>query len=285
MIPATGRSHDDNQANPSGGHQEADMTDPQSNRADAGQAGGVAQEHPPERPPTVPHQAMRPEDAGTDRPRADRADRADASEMGASGMRGGSGGLGPAVARMAWTAALAAAIGMLAVGVLLLVWPKATLTVVAILIGAALLVAGVFRLVDGVMDRGQGGGMRAADVVIGILAIVAGLYCIKHHALTILVVALVVGAFWIIHGVGDLITAATQGHVPGRGLRVVTGLFSLAAGIVVLFWPGISLILLLTVLGAWLLFYGVVLAILALRLRRDSKPSTSSRATATPTPA
>jgi uncharacterized membrane protein HdeD (DUF308 family) len=269
MIPATGRSHDDNQAKSSGGDQEADMTDPQSNRADADQAGGVAQDHPPERPPTVPHQAMRPEDADAGRPRADR-------EAG-GGMAGGIGGLGPAVARMAWTAALAAAIGMLAVGVLLLVWPHATLTVVAILIGAALLVAGVFRLVDGIMDRGQGGGMRAADVVIGILAIVAGLYCIKHHALTILVVALVVGAFWIIHGVGDLITAATQGKVPGRGLRVVTGLFSLAAGIVVLFWPGISLILLLTVLGAWLLFYGVVLAVLALRLRRDSKPAASSR--------
>jgi uncharacterized membrane protein HdeD (DUF308 family) len=268
MIPATGRSHDDNQANPRGGHQEADMTDPQTSGADSGQAGGVAQDHPS----AVPQQAMRPEDSDGGRPRADRAQ--------GSEMAGGGGGLGPAVARLAWTAALAAAIGMLAAGVLLLVWPKATLTVVAILIGAALLVAGVFRLVDGIMDRGQTGGMRAADVVIGILAIIAGLYCIKHNSLTILVVALVVGVLWIIYGVGDLVTAATQGKVPGRGLRVVTGLFSLAAGLVILFWPGISLILLLTVLGAWLLFYGVVLAVLALRLRRDSKPASSQTAAA-----
>ena len=234
------------------------MIDPQTNRADSGQAGGVTQDHPPDR-------------MDTDRMDADRMEQAPA---------GRTGGLGPAFAKLAWTAALLAAIGMLAAGVLLLVWPKATLTVVAILIGAALLVAGVFRLVDGVMDRGQTGGMRAADVVIGILAIVAGLYCIKHHALTILVVALVVGALWIIYGIGDLITAATQGKVPGRGLRVVTGLFSLAAGLVILFWPGISLILMLTVLGAWLLFYGVVLAVLALRLRRDSKPGARSRTAA-----
>jgi len=244
------------------------MTDPQSNRAESGQAGGVAQD----RPPGVPQQAMRPEDGDAARPRAYPARDSEAA--------GGVGGLGPAVARLAWTAALAAAIGMLAAGVLLLVWPKATLTVVAILIGAALLVAGVFRLVDGIMDRGQTGGMRAADVVIGILAIIAGLYCIKHNSLTILAVALVVGVLWIIYGVGDLITAATQGKVPGRGLRVVTGLFSLAAGLVILFWPGISLILLLTVLGAWLLFYGVVLAVLALRLRRDSKPGARSRTAA-----
>jgi hypothetical protein len=63
--------------------------------------------------------------------------------------------------------------------------------------------------------------------------------------------------------------AATSGPLPGRGLRVAGGLFSIAAGIVVLFWPGISLVLLLTILGAWLLFYGVVLAALAFRMRRE----------------
>jgi uncharacterized membrane protein HdeD (DUF308 family) len=277
MILATGRSHDENQARRSGGHQEADMTDPQTNRAEAGRAGAVAQDHPPGDQTAVPQQATRQEDGDTGAPDAAGTDRSRATQAEGSGRAAGIGGLGPAIAKMAWTAALAAAIGMLAAGVLLLVWPKATLTVVAILIGAALLVAGVFRLVDGIMARGQSGGMRAADVVIGLLAIVAGLYCIKHHALTILVVALVVGAFWIIHGVGDLITAATQGQVPGRGLRIVTGVFSLAAGLVILFWPGISLILLLTVLGAWLLFYGVVLAALALRLRSDSKPRAKSR--------
>jgi uncharacterized membrane protein HdeD (DUF308 family) len=251
------------------------MTDPHTTRGEPGRAGGVAQESSA----AVSSQATRPGDSEARASEVADADRAGAARAPGSGAAGGIGGLGPAVAKMAWTAALAAAIGMLAAGILLLVWPKATLNVVAILIGAALLVAGVFRLVDGVMARGQGGGMRAADVVIGLLAIVAGLYCIKHHALTILVVALVVGAFWIIHGVGDLITAATQGKVPGRGTRIFTGVFSLAAGLVVLFWPGISLVLLLTVLGAWLLFYGVVLAFLALRLRSDSK-ATAARSRA-----
>lgn len=240
------------------------MTEPQSTRPPAGPAGTVAHDQP-----VIPQQGARPED-GAGQDQGTMADRERPDRAG-GGMAGGR-GLGPAIAGMAWTAALAAGIGMLAAGILLLVWPKATLTVVAILIGAALLVAGVFRLVDGIMARGQSGGMRAADIVIGLLAIVAGLYCLKHHSLTVLVVALVVGAFWVIHGVGDLVTAATQGKVPGRGLRIVGGVFSLAAGLVILFWPGISLILLLTVLGAWLLFYGVVLTALAVRLRRDSNP-------------
>jgi uncharacterized membrane protein HdeD (DUF308 family) len=212
-------------------------------------------------------------------------------ESGPTGMAGMGGGRGQptpsarmtsAIAGMAWPAALVAAIGMIAVGILLLVWPKATLTVVAILIGVALIVTGLLRLFDGITSRGESGGMRAADIVIGLLAIVVGLYALKHHSLTVIVLALVVGVIWIIHGIGDLIVAASAGDVPGRGLRVVTGLVSLAAGLVILFWPGISLVLLLTVLGAWLLFYGLMLALLAFRLRRDAK--TVSKA-ARPVPA
>jgi uncharacterized membrane protein HdeD (DUF308 family) len=180
-----------------------------------------------------------------------------------------------AIAGMAWTAALIAAIGMVAVGVLLLAWPTATLTVVAILVGAALIVAGLLRLFDGATARGEGGGMRAADIVIGLLAVVAGLYCLKHHALTVLVLALVVGVIWIINGISYLIVAATSGPVPGRGLKAIGGVVSLAAGLVILFWPGVSLILLLTILGAWLIFYGVMLAVLAFQLRRVARASSA----------
>jgi len=175
--------------------------------------------------------------------------------------------------RKAWLVVLAAAVGIAAAGVLLLAWPSATLTVVAVLLGASLLVSGLLRLFDGFTARDESGGMRAAYIVIGLVAILAGLYCLRHHSVTIFLLALIVGAYWIMHGVADLAVAATSGPMPGRGLKVVGGLFSLAAGIVVLFWPGISLVLLLTVLGAWLLFYGVVLAALAFRLRRELKPA------------
>jgi uncharacterized membrane protein HdeD (DUF308 family) len=169
----------------------------------------------------------------------------------------------------AWLVALGAAVGCVAVGILLLAWPSATLTIVAILLGVSLLVSGLLRLFDGFTASEESGGMRAAYIVIGLLAILVGLYCLRHRDVTVFLLALLVGAYWIMHGVADLAVAATSGPLPGRGLRVAGGLFSIAAGIVVLFWPGISLVLLLTILGAWLLFYGVVLAALAFRLRRE----------------
>jgi uncharacterized membrane protein HdeD (DUF308 family) len=272
------------------------MTQPQPNRPEPGRVGGVTEERSPTGQAAVPPQATGREPgvsgeqsgpgagdaagAGAGAADAAYADRGGvgpgsagaggATAAGAAGSGLAGTGLGAGIARMAWTAALVAAIGMVAVGVMLLVWPNATLTVVAILIGAALIVAGLLRLFDGATARGESGGMRAADIVIGLLAVIAGLYCLKHHSLTVLVVALVVGLFWVIHGIGDLIVASTSGKVPGRGLKAIGGVISLAAGLVILFWPGISLILLLTVLGAWLIFYGVVLAGLAFELRRST---------------
>ena len=139
-----------------------------------------------------------------DQGRADDAEAAGAAAGGSAHMAAASlGGVGMAVAQMAWTAVLAAAIGMIAVGILLLVWPHATLTIVAILIGAALVVTGLLRLFDGATDRSEGGAMRAANIVIGLLAIIAGLYCLKHHSLTVLVVAIVVAGYFAAIALAD----------------------------------------------------------------------------------
>jgi len=113
-----------------------------------------------------------------------------------------------------WLAILFAAIAFFVVRVIMLAWPPATLTIVAILIGAALVVAGVVRLLDGFTAHEESGGRRAADVVIGLLAVIVGLYCLRHHALSIAIVAFIVGVFWVLHGIADLAVAATVHGVP-----------------------------------------------------------------------
>jgi uncharacterized membrane protein HdeD (DUF308 family) len=178
----------------------------------------------------------------------------------------------------AWLAVLTAAVATLAVGVILLAWPKATLVIVAILLGAGLVISGLFRLVEGFTAHDTSGGMRAAYVVIGLLAILVGLYCLRHRDVSIFLLALLVGTFWIIHGIADIAVAATSGPMPGRAFRLIAGLFSIAAGCIVLFWPAISLVVLLIVLGIWLIFYGLLLAGLAFGLKRSLKKSETRRA-------
>ncbi len=190
-------------------------------------------------------------------------------EMGAPGMSPIAEQMS-AAAKKSWWAVVLGAIGLVGLGIALLVWPSASLTVVAILIGAAVLVSGLARLYEGFTASSQSGAMRAGYVVIGLLAVLAGIYLVRHHTLTLFLVAFVTGVYFIAHGISD-IGVAISGAAPNRGLRGVLGVFSLAAGIIMVIWPSITLVLLLTIVAAWLLFYGCVLFALAFGLRRTVK--------------
>jgi len=190
-------------------------------------------------------------------------------ETGAPGVRPVPAAIAQA-AKASWGIVGLCGLGLIALGICLLVWPSASLTVVAILIGAAILVAGLVKLWEGFTAKAESGGMRVGYVVIGLLAVFVGIYLVRHHALSLFVLAFVTGVFFIAHGISDL-GLAISAYTPNRGLRAVLGVLSLAAGIVMVIWPSITLVLLLTVAAAWLLCYGLVLGMLAFSIRRTGK--------------
>src|SRR5262249_19859368 len=137
---------------------------------------------------------------------------------------------GPLAARSARRITLAAAATMLTVGLLLFFWPYASLAVTAVLLGIGLLATGVLRLVQGVRAGGRTGTHRGAHQLIGTLAVLAGIYCLGDIAGTVILLSLVVGLFWVMHGLVDLVAAGTPR--PGRLLTGITGGLSLLAGLV-----------------------------------------------------
>jgi len=173
-------------------------------------------------------------------------------------------------AKASWGVVLLCGLGLIALGICLLVWPSASLTVVAVLLGAAILVSGLVKLWEGFTAKEQSGGMRVGYVVIGLLAVFVGIYLVRHHALSLFILAFVTGVFFIAHGISDL-GLAVSAYTPNRGLRAVLGVFSLAAGIIMVIWPSITLVLLLTIAAAWFLLYGVILGALAFSIRRTGK--------------
>jgi uncharacterized membrane protein HdeD (DUF308 family) len=170
-----------------------------------------------------------------------------------------------------WPAVLAGGIGCLVVGLLLLVWPGETLIVAAVLLGIALLAAGLQRLIHGFTARDASGGHRTASVVVGLLAMVVGLYLIRHYHVTIAFMAIFLGVFWVVNGLAELGAGLFGQLESGRGLAVLSGALSLAAGLIVLFWPAPSLTVLVVVMGIWLIIYGLYLIISAFGLRRAGR--------------
>ncbi|HZR50205.1 MAG TPA: HdeD family acid-resistance protein [Streptosporangiaceae bacterium] len=165
-----------------------------------------------------------------------------------------------------WQALISAGAVAFVLGLIVLVWPGATLLVVALLFGCYLVLSGVMSLIEGLSDRHADSAMRIAYIVLGVLGVMLGLFCLRRIDVTVVLLAFLLSAFWIMRGVLDLASASRD--VAGRGLRVFTGVLSLIAGVLVLFWPGITLTVLLTFAGCWLLIYGIMLATLGLGLRR-----------------
>jgi uncharacterized membrane protein HdeD (DUF308 family) len=161
-------------------------------------------------------------------------------------------------------------------GLIVIVWPSATLVVLAVLFGCYLLISGVLSLVEGFSDHAADGFTRGIYIVVGVLGIVLGLFCLRRVDVSVLILAFLLSVFWIMRGIFDLSVAMSRRDGYSNGLRAFTGALSLIAGILVLLWPGITLYTLLVFAGAWLMVYGVTLGFLGYRLHRLVKQSDQS---------
>ena len=165
-----------------------------------------------------------------------------------------------------WGWIMAFGVLTLLAGIAVLAWPGRTLVVIAVLFGVQLIVTGIFRFVAAFAADDLTGG-RVLLAVLGVLSLIIGLYAVRHVLVTLLALALLLGIFWIVNGAVELFMALSHREMANRGWSAVMGILSIFAGIIVLAYPGISLLVLAVVLSVWLLFYGIMEIALAFRLR------------------
>ena len=159
-------------------------------------------------------------------------------------------------------------------GLLAIVWPGRTIVAIAVLFGIQLVVAGIFRFVAAFASDDETGGTRVLLALLGVLSFIVGLYALRHILVTIATLALLLGIFWIVNGAIEVFTALSHRAMRDRGWTIFMGVLSVVAGVVVLVYPGISLLTLAVVLGVWLLVYGVMEIVLAFRLRSFGQAAT-----------
>jgi len=157
-------------------------------------------------------------------------------------------------------------------GVGVLVWPRATIGVIAVVVGLHLIINGVIRIVQSFAAEGAGGGERLLLALVGVLSLLIGVLCLRNILQTVATVVVLVGVFWLVAGVIDIVAGLSPGSVPARGWRLVTGAAAVVAGIVILAYPDISLGALTVVLGVWLLLYGGILIATGIAMWRQSRP-------------
>ncbi|MFI2437166.1 HdeD family acid-resistance protein [Streptomyces sp. NPDC018693] len=163
-----------------------------------------------------------------------------------------------------WTWLLGSAVATLVPGVLVLVWPEATLHVLAVLIGLYLLVTGVFRFVAVFAREGH---ERLPGLILAVLYVLAGVLCLRNPLQTIAALSLITGVVWLVSGILTLYTAVSAEDLPHRGVVTVAAVLGIVAGIVVLALPAESARALTRLLGLWLVLLGLAEAVVALAWR------------------
>jgi uncharacterized membrane protein HdeD (DUF308 family) len=157
------------------------------------------------------------------------------------------------------------------IGLLIVVWPGASVVVIAWLFAIQLIVSGILQIISAFLGhRGTGIGGHVLIGLLGALSILVGLLCLRAPLQTAVVLGLLIGAAWVIGGVLGIVHAIGAGPDGHRGWGVTSGALSLLGGAVVLVYPGLSFAALTWLSGLMFVIIGVVLLAESFMTRRES---------------
>ncbi|MGY6023716.1 HdeD family acid-resistance protein [Streptomyces spinosirectus] len=171
-----------------------------------------------------------------------------------------------ALSKAAWQVVLITGVASLILGVLVLVWPGASLVAAGVLFGLYLLCSGIFQLVAA-FGTHTTTSLRVLAFISGALSILLGLFCFRGPMQSILLLGLWIGIGWLIRGITQTLAAIHDPSMPARGWQIFLGIVTFVAGIVLIDSPFQSVAVLTLVGGIWLVAVGVVEIITAIRVR------------------
>lgn len=175
--------------------------------------------------------------------------------------------------RQAWPLLLARGVFAVAFGLVTLIWPTITLLILTWAFGIYAIVDGAAQIVDGVRRRERP--RPWISLLLGLLALAAGLVALIWPGITALALALVIGAWALVNGLVEIFSAVRQRSERRRpALLLAVGVISGLAGVVILFWPMLGAVALTALIGGFAVVYGIVLAVLAVQLRNAVQPAT-----------
>jgi uncharacterized membrane protein HdeD (DUF308 family) len=152
-------------------------------------------------------------------------------------------------------------------GVLAAIVPGLTLALLVMLFGAYALIEGGFNVVAAV--RGATGG-RAwwALLLEGLVSLAAGVVAFVMPGLTALALVYLIAAWAIVTGILEIAVAVRlRKHITGEWWLALSGVLSIAFGVLVSLFPGAGALAMVLWIGAYSIIFGILLLAVAFKLR------------------
>lgn len=155
-------------------------------------------------------------------------------------------------------------------GLVAIAWPAIALAVLVLVWGAYAFVDGVFTLLAAARMRESGRPIWPL-VLVGLLGVIAGLVAFFWPALTALGLLMLIAAWALVTGVLQIIAAIRlRKALANEWWLGLSGALSVLFGVLMIANPGAGAVAVAWVIGAYAVFFGVMLVLLALRLRKTS---------------
>ncbi|MDB9375433.1 HdeD family acid-resistance protein [Nodularia sphaerocarpa] len=174
--------------------------------------------------------------------------------------------MGTRLARNWWTVALRGAIAII-FGLAALFWPDITLTALVLIFAAFVLVSGVLLAAAAFRDglTHTHGWLMLLEGAIGIAI---GIMAFIWPGITALVLLYLIAAWAIVTGVLEIIAAIqVRKEIENEWLLAIAGIASVLFGLLLILWPIAGALAILWIIAAYAIIFGILLLILAFRLR------------------
>ena len=156
------------------------------------------------------------------------------------------------------------------VGIIAFAWPGVTVYALVILFA-------VYAFLDAGLQAARAFSSRTAGPVfghllLGLISLAAGVVALVWPAPTALVLVLVIGIWAVAGGIVEVVNGFGHNETAGtRAMWILTGLVSVAFGVLLFARPGVGAITLALLFGLFSLIYGVSEIVIGVQMRQTGK--------------
>jgi uncharacterized membrane protein HdeD (DUF308 family) len=139
-----------------------------------------------------------------------------------------------------------------------------TINGLAAFVATLFIIQGAAYLITKPLD----GGTRSTNVIAGLLGIAAGIALLVWPGKGLYVVAVFIGAWIVVSGVMHIVGALANRQAPHWWLVLILGVIETPLGIWAIRRPGITLAILITLIGVWAIVMGIWEIAIAFEVRK-----------------
>jgi uncharacterized membrane protein HdeD (DUF308 family) len=166
-----------------------------------------------------------------------------------------------------WWVLLIRGVAALLFGIAAFVWPGITVEVLVLLVGAYLLVDGIFSAIAAFGDRARNERWWVA-LLEGLVGILAGILVFVWPGLTALLMLYLIAAWAIITGILEIVAALRlRQEIQGEFFLILGGIASVIFGILAILFPGGGAVAVVWMIAIYAIVFGVLLTLLSFRVR------------------